>query len=108
MEWWFWGHEHTLAIYDPYMGVKRGRCIGCSAVPVFKNQQAYALDSEPETLEAGKYPSWVAAAQLGNNGTDYNHAFAVLDLDGKQSRVDYYQVPLAGQRSLLWTETDPA
>jgi predicted phosphodiesterase len=32
---WFWGHEHRLAIYDEYLGLKRGRCVGCSAIPVF-------------------------------------------------------------------------
>jgi hypothetical protein len=21
--WWFWGHEHTLAVYEPYMGLQR-------------------------------------------------------------------------------------
>jgi 3',5'-cyclic AMP phosphodiesterase CpdA len=31
---WLWGHEHNLSIYKPYAGVKRGRCIGHSAVPV--------------------------------------------------------------------------
>jgi hypothetical protein len=107
VEWWFWGHEHTLAVYDPYLGLKRGRCVGSSAVPVFTSQQSYTLDKEPETLEPGKYPSWVALAQLGNNGTEYNHGFAVLDLDGKRSKVEYYQVPLGGQMSLLWKESGP-
>ena len=26
-EWWFWGHEHTLGIFPPYIGLKRGRCV---------------------------------------------------------------------------------
>ncbi len=28
---WFWGHEHNLEIYQPYIGLARGRCIGAGA-----------------------------------------------------------------------------
>ncbi len=31
---WFWGHEHTLSIYQPFAGLERGRCVGHGAVPV--------------------------------------------------------------------------
>jgi len=54
LAWWFWGHEHNLALYEPYMGLKRGRCVGCSAVPVFQNQQSYTLDWTLVTFEPGQ------------------------------------------------------
>ena len=41
IDWWFFGHEHTLAIYPPYTGIQRARCVGASAVPVFIDQQNY-------------------------------------------------------------------
>ena len=103
--WWFWGHEHTLAVYEPYMGLRRGRCVGCSAVPVFKNQQSYTLDRTLVTLQPGQYPQWILSAQLGNNGTDYNHAFAILTLKDQNASVDYFEVPINQPAMKLWTET---
>jgi hypothetical protein len=40
---WFWGHEHNLAIYEPYGPLARGRCIGHGAVPVLASQQPYKV-----------------------------------------------------------------
>jgi len=104
VEWWFWGHEHNLALYDPYMGLKRGRCLGCSAVPVFVNQQSYELKTDLATLDPGNFPSWRVDAQLGNNGTDYSHAFALLRLSEKDPKAEYYEVPVGGTARLLCVE----
>ncbi len=38
---WFWGHEHNLAIYEPYGPLAHGRCIGHGSVPVFASQDPY-------------------------------------------------------------------
>jgi len=103
--WWFWGHEHTLAIYKQYIGLKRGRCLGCSAVPVFKNQQSYSLNREMVTLNPGVFPNWETAAQLGNNGTDYSHAFAIVTLRGSQGIAEYFEVPINQTASQLWKES---
>lgn len=99
--WWFWGHEHTLAIYEPYMGLHRGRCLGASAVPVFVDQQGYQAAAGMETWQGLPMPGWNQAAVLGNNGSDYDHAFALLTLDGASATVDYYQVPILGTASRL-------
>ena len=40
---WFWGHEHNLAIYEPYGPLSKGRCIGHGAVPVLASQQPYKV-----------------------------------------------------------------
>jgi hypothetical protein len=103
VEWWFWGHEHNLAVYEPYMGLKRGRCLGASAVPVFKDQQSYTADRDLLTL-GGQLPNWNSQVQLGNNGTDYHHAFAILTLDSATASVDYFQMPVRGSSVRLWTE----
>jgi hypothetical protein len=99
VEWWFWGHEHTLAIYDPYMTLRRGRCIGASAVPVFVSQQKYANADGLTTWQPGAPPTWNKNCQLGDNGTDYAHAFAIMTLGGSSANVDYYQVPVLGTAS---------
>ena len=103
---WFWGHEHTLALYDPYMGLVRGRCVGASAVPVFTNQQQYSADNGLLTYPDTPLPGWNPSAILANNGTDYNNAFAIMTLNGASATVNYYQVPILKVASQLpFTDT---
>ncbi len=101
VEWWFWGHEHTLGIYEPYMGLKRGRCIGCSAVPVFIDQQSYKMGAGLTTFDGGTPPRWSPNGQVGDNGTVYNNAFAILMLAGADAVVQYYDVPVDGKATAL-------
>lgn len=103
---WFWGHEHTLAVYDPYppLQLQRGRCVGCSAVPVFKDQQSYTPASGLTTPGSAALPTWNKSAVLGNNGADYNHAFALMTLNGSSATVDYYQVPILQTAAKLFSE----
>ena len=93
---WFFGHEHTLAFYGPCMGLERGRCLSASAVPVFTDQQKYAPAAGLQTYQGEPLPVWNTAAVLGNNGTDYNNAFAMMTLNGSAATVNYYQVPPLG------------
>jgi hypothetical protein len=99
--WWFWGHEHTLAIFDPYMNLQRGRCVGASAVPVFTNQQSYSNAAGLQTYGGAPLPTWNIQGQLGNNGQSYNNCFAIMTLTGPSATVDYYQVPLLRTASRL-------
>jgi hypothetical protein len=101
IDWWFWGHEHTLAVFDPYMGLKRGRCVGASAVPVFTDQWKYANADGLKTYQNAPLPTWSPNAVLGDNGTDYAHGFAIMTLKGASASVEYYQVPILGTASRL-------
>jgi calcineurin-like phosphoesterase family protein len=98
---WFWGHEHTLAIYPSYMGLVKGRCVGASAVPVFTNQQTYANADGLTTLNNQPLPTWDPQGVLGNNGTDYDNCFAMLTLNGQSATVEYYTVPILQSARLL-------
>ncbi len=99
---WFWGHEHTVAIYGPYMNLQRGRCLGASAVPVFTDQQSYRNATGLETYGGAALPTWSVQGQLGNNGEGmYNNCFALMTLNGASATVDYYQVPLLGMAAKL-------
>jgi predicted phosphodiesterase len=100
IQWWFWGHEHTLAVYDPYMTLQRGRCVGASAVPVFTDQQSYTTAQNLQT-QSGVMPTWNAKGVLGTTDKDYNNCFAMMTLNGSSAGVDYYQVPLLGQATRL-------
>jgi predicted phosphodiesterase len=103
VEWWFWGHEHTLAVYDPYMGVKQARCLGASAIPVFIQQQSYTVDRSLKCYQNGPAATWNVHAQLGNNGTDYNHCFGILELSGPKATATYYEVPIGTRNFNLLT-----
>jgi hypothetical protein len=106
VECWFWGHEHNLAIYTPFMSLNRGRCVGCSAVPVFKDQQSYTLDKDTRTLETGIFPSWESKAQLTTSADDYNHGFALMTLGGEDDgTIEYFEVPAFARATPLWKES---
>jgi hypothetical protein len=109
VEWWFWGHEHTLGIFPSYMGLKRGRCIGASAVPVFSDQQQYAVASGLQTLNNVPMPTWDSNGVLGTTANMYNNCFAIMTLHGASATVDYYEVPLLEEaRARRFNVTDTA
>jgi len=94
VEWWFWGHEHTLGVFPTYMGLKRGRCVGASAVPVFQDQQSYATATGLKTLGDIDTPAWDPNRVLNTSKNMYNNCFAMMTLNGASATVEYYEVPL--------------
>ena len=91
---WFWGHEHNLTIFQRFAGTL-GRCIGCAAVPVAVS----SLDLDrPEFPDVPREP-----VRLGNDGVLYNLAYAIVDLDGPNATVTYWQD--SDEKTPLWTET---
>jgi Calcineurin-like phosphoesterase len=100
VEWWFWGHEHTLGIFPEYMKLKRGRCVGASAVPVFEDQQSYSTETGLKTLD-GTMPTWDKGGVLGTSKNMYDNCFAIMTLTGGTASVEYYDVPLLSQARKL-------
>ncbi len=79
---WIFGHEHKLVVYDSYLGVKRGRCVGGSAVPVFVS------DGRADK----KHPNVPSIAiSVGDDGYVMNRSFAILELDGPDCTATYWQ-----------------
>lgn len=95
---WLWGHEHDLVLYDPYLGLEHGRCIGAGSIPV-----APAADHHRPNmaLEAGgrDLPRADSRARLdvGQEGI-YNHCYAILDLEGHRGEISYFQVDALGRK----------
>ncbi|MFL6195883.1 MAG: metallophosphoesterase family protein [Thermoanaerobaculia bacterium] len=105
VEAWLWGHEHNLEVYAPYAGLKRGRCIGCAAVPVFATQEPYKSrvgDKIPLVAASPATPG--VPVRLGITGAVYNHGYVILKLDdaARTARVSYYQDAATGE--LLFEE----
>jgi predicted phosphodiesterase len=82
VELWLWGHEHNLVIFEPYMNLKRGRCIGCGAFPVGAGE----LPASHKNSDVPLKP-----IHLSRRGDFYQHGYAVMMLNGAAGNVDYYQ-----------------
>ncbi|WP_230646753.1 metallophosphoesterase [Bradyrhizobium sp. Leaf401] len=95
---WFWGHEHTLSIYQPFAGLKRGRCVGHGAVPVSVIDEIYKPLAELESA-----PLLVDQTRLSSRGGAYTHGYAVLSFEDDKCRAEYYQTA-DGARQLVYRE----
>ncbi len=96
IDFWLWGHEHDLCIFQPYSNgpgqpLPPGRCVGASAIPVF-TPAAAAPDVMVIPLSESTRPQIVPGTALGNNGTVFNHAYAIVTVTGAALTIDYYQV----------------
>lgn len=98
---WFWGHEHTYAMYkDGLQGLNKGRLLGSSA---------YEATDAADTPYANNYPMiqfnsnmFDAGVTIGANGSGIlNHAAAIFTFNGSDvANVVYYQFP-------AWSQLDP-
>jgi hypothetical protein len=86
---WIWGHEHSLTLYEPYLGLSAGRCIGHGAVPATEADSPYGIQTElTDTPPALRMPQMPLVNEL------YAHGYAMLQLgiDGGGIRADYYEM----------------
>jgi len=98
---WFWGHEHSLGIYEPYAGLRRGRCIGHGAVPVQSSERIYLVLPDLQ-----RPPRIIPGTELALEGNIYAHGFAVLVLGNNDegARAAYFQ-NRGGRSEKLFEET---
>ncbi len=96
IDFWLWGHEHDLLIFEPYsiaqgQTLPAGRCVGAGAVPEFLPEGKAPANLVLPSSEP-KPPQIVAGTELGNNGLVFNHAYAIVALQNAAATIDYYQV----------------
>lgn len=99
---WFWGHEHRLDIYAPYLGLERGRCLGASAIPVVTEGAFFKPKYADVPLLQNPAGSG-NAINLGTHNDIYNYAYAIMKLNGPAATVSYYQFD-DDQSSLFFSE----
>lgn len=82
---WFWGHEHSLRVYQPYRGLARGRNIGYGAIPV-------AAVPNPQTPLASLLdpPQARSGVELDVIEGAYTHGFAMLDFTPGHIEASYW------------------
>ena len=78
---WFGGHEHRLAIYEPYKGVNKYRCVGAGAVPELVSEGYFKQNDAGPVAKTITY---------GDNGVAYKHSFAILKINGPEVWAEYY------------------
>jgi hypothetical protein len=91
---WLWGHEHNTVIFNPQNGVPLGRCIGSGAIPMLVAEDPYTPAPGLSGVGGIPVPTMNLGYELGNNGTDYYHGFAMLALSSTEATVTYYQLPI--------------
>jgi hypothetical protein len=96
---WFWGHEHSLSIYNSFAGLNRGRCIGHGAVPVSITDDIYKPLPGLEN-----WPSIVSGTRLGTRQGVYNHGYVLLKLDQEHCVAEYVEATDSG-RHVVYVES---
>jgi hypothetical protein len=100
---WLWGHEHNQIIYNPFKGLKKGRCVGASAIPNHYPPDLYAVAEELRALPTDEVPGILDVKPLPNLAVDhtglYNLGFATLSLDGPQAVCEYFQYDSSAKAS---------
>ncbi len=102
---WLWGHEHNFEVFDPYLGLKKGRCVGAAAIPCYKAQNPYGLIQNPDLQGQSALPSLapdVLELAVNSDGW-YFHNYAILTLrtpksEFRDSKIEYYELDSAKQR----------
>ncbi len=104
---WLWGHEHNLIAFEPYAGLRRGRCIGSGAIPVALLWQPYKqLPNLALPEQFNTAPRIKDDCQLGHDGDHYHHAFGLLSIDGPRGEMNYFQVEgVEGPAEVIFTES---
>jgi hypothetical protein len=113
---WLWGHEHNLEVFLPYVGLRAGRCIGASAIPVFEEEKPYDPNSQLDREGESALPALDgrAAPLRLNRDRVYDHSFVILtlhgpDRPGRAATVEYFETDAShnGPSQLVLSEKIP-
>ena len=96
---WLWGHEHNFEFFNAYLGLKKGRCVGASAIPCFEAQKPYGLIQDPDLQGQSALPTLAPGMmELSVNSHGwYFHNYAILTLRSPKSqindsKIEYYEL----------------
>jgi hypothetical protein len=96
---WLWGHEHNFEFFSPYLGLKKGRCIGASAIPSLVSQNPYGVMQNPDLQGQSALPTpapGMLPLSVNRDGV-YFHNYAILTLRApnsqfRDSKIAYYEL----------------
>ncbi len=103
---WFWGHEHNLAVYQPYGPLLKGRCIGHGAVPVLASQQPYqvlpGLPDPPRLVRDPKTGQEIKLVTNGDGVFGIGYVIVRLRAADRTAEVSYH---VLGSEDPIYKET---
>jgi hypothetical protein len=73
-----------------------GRCIGASAVPIYTSQKPATKNLVIPPSETAP-PRLIPNTGLASNNGIFNHAYAIMTLNGAELAIDYYQIDSAAE-----------
>lgn len=80
---WFWGHEHRWAVYEPAMNIQYPALAGHGGVPVYFHKKGPDPAKPKVRAKDDRF--------FRRYGEKFSYmGFGVLDLDGAQGSVNYY------------------
>jgi predicted phosphodiesterase len=92
---WLWGHEHNQVIYQPFMGLERGRCVGASAIPVPITICLTKVSDDLTYLPPDQVPALIDpgnTALKGEASSDLRQlGYALLCFSGETLTARYFQ-----------------
>lgn len=89
---WFWGHEHASVIFEPYAGLKRGRCVGNSAIAEAWGTFDQYGPSDGDGTPWGGIPEVIPGSKTGHGDVFWNLGFVTIELDGKDATAEYFEM----------------
>jgi len=113
---WLWGHEHCFDFFNSCLGLKKGRCIGASAIPSLQAQNPYGLIQNPDLQGQDSLPTLAPGMlELSVTGDGvYFHNYAIMTLrspssEFQDSKIEYYELDSSshGESILMGGEVIP-
>jgi len=97
----YWGHEHSTAIFDRYVNISRGRLIGNGAIANPIDYDQYELNPStvyspwarpPPLLDAAAGRCTREGCRIGQGNVFWNLGFVTLDLDGSTAVARHWEL----------------
>jgi len=96
----YWGHEHSSAIFDEFVNITRGRLVGNSAIAAnidYDTYQNLNLTTSPWGSEVPLMPKEKGGCaregcRVGQGNAFWNLGFVTIDLDGGGATAKYWEV----------------
>lgn len=88
----YWGHEHSSTIFEPYAGIRRGRLVGNGCIPVAVDYDIYAVNPATNSSYWGGPPKVVEGSRIGRGKDFWNLGFATIALEGGTAHAKYFEI----------------
>lgn len=89
---WYWGHEHSSAVFQPYAGLRRGRLIGNGCIPQAKDYDIYQANKVTNSTHWGGPPRIVPNSKVDTGDDFWGLGFVTISLDGQAGHAKHFSV----------------